>query len=269
MPASNGYSELAALMFTTERPKIKIIFLSNCIASLLLWLTFQLLGHANLGSSSECFALAQVFVVLLVAPYLAASRTDTDNRTPKSAQMLLPNPIPSANPLLKRLTVSQIPLLCWVLLSTTFSFFTTEISIGKVLAMLIVLTLYSFSAGAVGMWGARVFKDVIFGTEFTCFIWVVLIGSAFMLKPLARYIENPQPMFQPILHLNPLIAVCNIFDGMDIFRNPLFYALTPLTDYVYAYPPWYVSCFWQLVLGSVCFLWTWGLYRSPTCAATN
>lgn len=256
-------------VYETDRIKLKIFFFSIGIASLLQWLAFQLLIHANLGSSTRCFALAQVFVVLLVAPYLAASRIHIESRTLISAQMLLLSSIPSANPLLKRLIISQIPLLCWVLLSTSFSFFTTDISIGKVLAMLVVLTFYSFSAGAVGMWGVRVFKDVIFGTEFACFIWSILIGSAFILKPLARYVDNVQPMIQPILHLNPLMAVCNIFDGWDIFRNPLFYMLTPLTDYVYSYPPWYINCFWQLVLGGGCFLWTWRLFRSPKSATTN
>lgn len=251
-----------------DRIKFKIIFLSIGIASLLQWLTFQLLIHANLGSSAECFALAQVFVVLLVAPYLAASSTNIDNRSLISTQMLFLSPIRSANPLLKRLIISQIPLLCWVLLSTSFSLLTTEASIGKVIAMLVVLTLYSFSAGAVGMWGVRVFNDVIFGAEFACFIWAILIGSAFYLKPFGRYIENIQPMIQPILQLNPLIAVCNIFDGMDIFRNPLFYTLTPLIDYVYSYPPWIVSCFWQLVIGGGCFLWTLVLYRSSKFATT-
>lgn len=257
------------IVYEADRIKLKIIFLSIGIASLLQWLTFQLLIHANLGSSAECFALGQGFVVLLVAPYLAASSTNIENRTLISTQMLLLSSIPSANPLLKRLIISQIPLLCWVLLSTSFSFFTTDISIGKVLPMLVVLTLYSFSAGAIGMWGVRVFKDVIFGTEFAYFLWSILIGSAFILKPLARYVENVQQIIQPVLHLNPLIAVCNIFDGWDIFRNPVFYMLTPLTDYVYSYPPWYVNCFWQLVLGGGCFLWTWRQFRTPKFVTTN
>lgn len=252
-----------------DRISVKVIFITIGTASLLQWLTFQLLIHGNLGSSSECFALAQVFVVLLVASYLGASSVNTDIQTPISAQILLLNPIYSVNHILKRLIISQLPLICWVLLSTSFSFLATEITLQKALVMLVVLILYSISAGAVGMWGARVFKDVIFGTEFACFLWAVLIGSAFILKPLSRYIDDIQPLISPVLHLNPLIAVCNIFDGIDIFRNPLFYELTPITSYVFSYPPWYVSCFWQLVIGGVCFLWTWGLFRSPKFATAN
>lgn len=246
----------------TERISIKILFITISISSLLQWLVYGLLNHVNLGSTAQCFSLAQVFVVLLVAPYLASTNMVFDNRTTPSTQMFLLRPIFSAKPLLKRLFISLIPLLCWVYLSTGIALIITEVSIGKGLLMIVVLTLYSFSTGAIGMWCARVLKDVFFGTELAYFILGVLLGSAFILKPLARYIDNIPPMIPPVLHLNPLIAVCNIFDGWDIFRNPLFYELTPITSYVFTYPPWYVSCFWQLVIGGCCFLWTWQLYIS-------
>ncbi len=246
----------------TKHISIKIIFISLGIASLLQWLVYGLLNHANLGSTAECFSLAQVFVVLLVAPYLASPNIVSDNQPTPSAQMLFLRPIFSIIPLFKRLFISLIPLLCWVYLSTGFALIVTEVTIGKSLAMIVVLTLYSISAGAVGMWGARVLKDEFYGTEFAYFIWGVLLGSAFLLKPLGRYIDDIQPMVQPILHINPLIAVCSIFDGWDIFRNPLLYELTPITYFVYSFPPWYVSCFWQLVISGCCFLWTWKLYRS-------
>ncbi len=256
-------------IFETERISIKIIFISIVIASFLQWLVYGLLIHANIGSTSVCFSLAQVFVVLLVAPYLASLNIVTDNQTPPFFQVLLLRQNFSTIFLLKRFIFSQIPLFCWVFLSTGLALIVTEITIDKVLSVIVVLTLYSLSAGAVGVWCARAFKDAIFGTEFAYFIWGVLLGSAFILKPLARYIDNVQPMIQPILHLNPLIAVCNIFDGMDVFRNPLFYELTPITYYVYSYPPWYVSCFWQLVIGGCCFLWTWQLYRSSNFAVID
>ncbi len=254
------------LVFEIERISIKTFFISIGIASLLQWLIYGLLNYANLGPTAECFSFAQVFVVLLVAPYLAATNMVSDDRTMPSTQILLLRPIFTAKPLLKRLFSSLIPLLCWVYLSTGLALIVSDITIGKVLAMIVVLTLYSFSAGAVGMWGARVLKDTFLGTEFAYFIWSVLLGGAFILKPLARYIDNIPPMIPPVLHLNPLIAVCNIFDGWDIFRNPLFYNLTPITSYVFTYPPWYISCFWQLVIGGCCFLWTWKLYRSSNFA---
>ena len=233
------------------------------ITSLLQWLTYQLLIHANLGSSSECFALAQTFVVLLVAPYLAASSVvQSESRSAVSAQLLSLTPISFGKRLLIRLTISQIPLLFWIFLSTSFALFVAGMPPGKALKMLVVLWFFSFSVGAVGMWGAHVLRDNIFGTALTYFLLGILVSSAFLLKSLGRYIDNLQPIIQPILHLNPLIAVCNIFDGLDIFRNPLLYDRTPITDYVFSYPPWYVCGFWQLVIGGCCFLWTWYRFRS-------
>jgi len=224
------------------------------IASLLQWLVYQLLTHAKLGSPALCFALAQVFVVLLVAPYLAASSL---SQSVASAHQLSLTPISFGKSLLIRLTMSQIPLLCWVFLSICLAVFVTDVSIGKALKMLVVLGFYSLSTGAVGMCGARLLKDVIFGAELAYVLSGILIGSVFLLTPFGRYINNIQPIIQPVLNLNPLIAVCNIFDGLDIFRNPLLYHKTPITDYDFSYPPWYLNTFWQFTIGGCCFMWTW------------
>jgi hypothetical protein len=250
------------VIIEAKRYNRMIILICISIVSFLQWVTFQLLTQAKLGSSSECFALAQVFVVLLVAPYLAASREQSESRSASSAQLLSLTPISFGKRLLIQLIVSQIPLLCWIFFSTVFAVFVTDTSIGKALKMIVVLGIYCISAGAVAMWGAHVLRDNIFGTALTYFLLCILVSSAFLLKPLGRYIDNLQPIIQPILHLNPLIAVCNIFDGLDIFRNPLLYDRTPITDYVFSYPPWYVCGFWQLVIGGCCFLWTWYRFRS-------
>ena len=57
------------------------IALTVLLASCLSWVIYLLLARAKLGSPTECFALAQVCVVLLAAPYLAAytSRTEDDS----------------------------------------------------------------------------------------------------------------------------------------------------------------------------------------------
>ena len=229
-------------------------FICIGIASFLQWLIYQLLTQAKLGSSAECFALAQTFVVLLVAPYLAAISVQSGNRGGSSAQLLSLSPIPFGKRLLMGLAISQIPLLCWVFLSTVFALFASDMSIGKGMKMLVVLGLYSFSTGAVSMLGTYVLRDNIFGTGLTYFFLCILMGSAFLLMPLGRYINNLQPVISPVLHLNPLIAVCNIFDGMDIFRTPLLYERTPITSYDFSYPSWYVITFWQLLIGGCCFL---------------
>ncbi len=243
----------------TKQYNRKTIVVCIGTASFLHLLIYQLLTHAKLGSPAECFALAQVCVVLLVSPYLAASGM---SKSAASAQQLALTPISSGKPLLMQLAISQIPLLCWVFLSTCLAVFVTDVSIGKALQMLAVLGFYSFSTGAVGMWGARLFKDVIFGAELAYGLSGILIGSVFLLTPFGRYINNIQPIIQPVLHLNPLIAVCNIFDGLDIFRNPLLYHKTPITDYDFSYPPWYLNAFWQFTIGGCCFLWTWYMIKS-------
>jgi len=237
------------------------------IASFLQWLIYQLLTHAKLGSSAECFALAQTFVVLLVAPYLASISVQSESRGGSSAQLLSLSPISFGKRLLMGLAISQIPLLCWIFLSTGFALFASDMLIGKAVTMLVVLGLYSFSTGAVGMLGAYVLRDNIFGTGLTYFLLCILIGSAFLLMPLGRYVDNLQSIIQPVLHLNPLIAVCNIFDGMDIFRTPLLYERTPITSYDFSYPSWYIIAFWQLLISTCCFLLTWLMCRPTKSAA--
>ena len=223
------------------------------LASFLSWVIYLLLERAKLGAPAECFTFAQACVVLLVAPYLAACA----NRTEYHGNLLLLSPISSRNLLLRTLVTSQVPLLCWVFLSTGFLFFAMELSFVKALQMLAVLGIYSLSAGAIGMWGAKVFRDALFGTEFVYLLWCALVGSMFLLTPLERYIDNVQSIIPLVLHANPLIAVCAILGEMDIFRTPLLYELTPIPSYLFAYPPWYLVCFWQVLIGGMCLFGTW------------
>ncbi len=246
---------------------MKAFFVCIGIASFLQWLTYQLLTHAKLGSSAECFALAQTFVVLLVAPYLAALRVQSQSREDSSAHLLSLSPISFSKRLLIGLVIGLLPLLCWIFLSTCFALFATDMPIEKAVKMLVVFGLYSFSAGAVATSGASVLHDNIFGTAATYFFFCILISSPFLLMPLKRYIDNLQPIIQPVLHLNPIIAVFNIFDGMDVFRNPLFYERTPITDYDFSYPSWYVIGFCQLLITGCCFLFTWQICRTSKLTA--
>ena len=245
---------------------------SACIiASFLLWIIYQLLMHMKLGLPAECFFMAQVCVVLLIAPYLAAYAVHTgflrtrfnSHAAPSTARLIVLSPISSGRCLLRQLVMSQVPVLSWVFLSTIVALLLTNVPFTDALQMLMILTVYSMSAGAVGMLGAQVFKEALFGAEFATLLWCVLIGSAFLLNPLGRYVDNLQPFLPPVLHLNPLIAMCGIFEGLDIFRNPLLYELTPVTSYDYRYPkPWYLVGVWQLVIGGCCFLGAWWTCRS-------
>ena len=134
--------------------------------------------------------------------------------------------------------------------------------------MFVILAVYSASAAAVGVWGAQVFRDALFSAECATLLWCALIGGAFLLNPLKRYVDDLQPFIPPVLHLNPLIVVCCIFEGLDIFRNPLLYELTPVPSYVFYYPkPWYLVGIWQIVMGGCCFLGAWQISRSRRDAA--
>ena len=233
------------------------------IASLLLYLIYRVLVQAKLGLPIECFFMAQIFVVLLVAPYLAARAVQGDFlNTSCDAQGALA-PISTGHRLLRLLLISQIPMLTWVFLFTGAALFVTRIPFAKALQMCLILGIYSMSAAAVGICGVQVFRDALFSAEFATLLWCVLIGGAFLLNPLQRYVDDLQPFIPPVLHLNPLIVVCCIFEGLDIFRNPLLYERTPVPSYVFYYPkPWYLVGIWQIVIGGCCFLGAWQISRS-------
>ena len=248
---------------------LKTLIACLATASFLLWAIYQLLMQAKLGLPIECFFMADVCVVLLVAPYLAAytihtgfHSTPSDSPSAGSAVSLLRlSPISSGWQLLRVLLISQVPLLCWVFISAAIAFFITSVPFTKLLQMLIILGVYSVSAAAVGVWGAQVFKDALFGAECAYLLWCVLIGGAFLLVPVDRYVGNIQPFISPVLHLNPIIAVCYIFE-MDLFRTPLIYELVPVGSFDYANAPWYLVGFWQLLIGICCFLAAWQICRS-------
>jgi hypothetical protein len=245
--------------------------LSVCIiASFLLWIIYQLLMRLKLGLPIECLFMAQVCVVLLIAPYLAAYAVHTGFSgtrfnacaVPSTARLLTLSPIFSGQWLLRQLVISQVPVLGWVFLSTFVTLFVTNLPFTKALQMIGILGVYSLSAGAVGMWGAHVFRDALFGAEFATLLWCALIGGAFLLNLLESYVDDLQPFISPVLHLNPLIAVCGIFEGMDIFRKPVLYELTPVTSYNHVYPnPWYLVGVWHLVIGGFGFLGAWRMHR--------
>ena len=236
------------------------------IASSLLWIIYQLLIHIKLGLPIECFFMAQVCVVLLIAPYLAAYAVHTGFSGTRfnahTARLLTLSPIFSGQWLLRQLVMSQVLVLGWVFLSTFVALFATNLPLTKALQMVLILGIYSLSAAAVGMWGAHIFRDALFGAEFATLLWCVLMGGAFLLNPLERYVNNLQLFISPVLHLNPLIAVCGIFEGMDIFRKPVLYELTPVTSYDYRYPnPWYLIGVWHLVIGGFSFLGAWRMCK--------
>ena len=250
--------------YTSSVQSVQLILRSTIVcvatASFLLWAIYRLLVQAKLALPVDCFFMAQACVVFLIAPYLAASSFlggyFGSLSTSSTASLLRLSPISSGWQLLRTLLISQVPLLCWIFLSTAIALFVTNTPFVKMLQMFTILVVYSLSSGTVGMWGARVFKDVLFGMECAYLLGCVLIGGVFLLAPVDRYVDNIQPMISPVLHINPLIAVCYIFE-IDPFRSPLVYKLTPVGSYHVPYTPWYVVGFWQLLIGICCFFGVW------------
>lgn len=249
--------------FETEQNNPKSVFIVTVVASFLQWVLYELIFSVKIGLNTECFAFAQIFVVFLSAPYLTAMRLRQESRSSDSGIMFVLSTTSVGKSILRILIISLIPMAGWILLSSVFAAVVIGMPIVKVLNMIVVLTLFSLAAGSVGMCGARALRDTLFGTLCTYLLLGVLISSAFLIKPLERYVNDLQPVFEPILHLNPVLAVCTIFDGLDVLRNPLFYELTPITYHDYTYPAWYMNIFWQLVIGVCSFLWTWWMCR-PT-----
>lgn len=249
--------------FETERITPKSIFIVIVVASFLQWLLYQLLLSVKIGLNAECFAFAQIFVVLLSAPYLTAISFRQESRYVDSGIVFVLSATSVGKSILRILIISLIPIVGWILLSLIFAVVVIGMPIMKALNMIVVLTLFSLAVGSVGMFGSRAFRDTLFGSLFIYLLLGILISSAFLIKPLERYINDLQPVFEPILHLNPVIAVCTIFEGLDVLRNPLFYELTPIPYHDYTYPAWYMNIFWQLIIGGCSFLWTWWMC-SPT-----
>lgn len=255
----------------TKKKKDLIRQVAICfgIASFLQWIISELFILAKLGSEAECYAIAQTFVVLIVAPYLGAiSVRSQSNSVYYSDSYLLTNPSVRYQ-LLKHLLISQIPLFIWIFLSTTFSLFYTTNSHIKLIQTFIVLGVYCLVTGTFGICSARIFRDSIFGTECTYVILSIFIGSPFLLMPLDRYFHSIQEFIQPILHLNPIIAICHIYDGIDIFRTPLLYELTPITSYDFSYPKWYIISFLFILLGCCSFVWTWLICKNNRALKSN
>ena len=244
---------------------LKTFLVCIAVGSFLLWAFYQLFVQAALGSPVECFFMAHVCVVLLIAPFFAADTIQADFirwRFDSPAASLLRLSTASLGwQLLRLLLISQVPMLCWVFLSTAIAFLVTNPPLMKIGQMLIILSVYSVSAAAVGACGSLVCKDALFGAECAYLLGGVLISGAFLLVPADRYVGNIQPFIAPVLHLNPLIAVCHIFE-MDLFRTPLIYELVPIGSFDYANAPWYFVGFWQLLIGILCFFAAWQIYRS-------
>ncbi len=225
---------------------------------------YRLLLRAKLGGGPEVIFLSEGLLVLIVAPYLLVSTLATQFKTPDTQfetlsldELLLLSPTSSRSFLWRSIIVSQLPSICFLILSTLVLAISipliAEIPRTKILLLHLVFGVYIFSSAAIGALGWRIFCNQIFATELAYFIGLLLTGSVFLLSSVERYLDNVQSIIPPFLHLNPLIAVCHLL-RIDIFRTPYLYELTPIPSYLFVYPPWYIVCGWQALIGIGCFV---------------
>ncbi len=228
--------------------RLKTFFSCIFIATFLVWMLYELFTTVKFASPSLRFAITQVLVVLLAAPYLSARAVVTVSST----QLLVLSPVSLWRFALIRLIYSQSAVILWSFLSTGFLASVFYVGSATCLKLLAVLVICSITGAAVGAGAGLLCRDALFGTELTYLLWSVLIGGVFLLGPLDRYVDNIQSVIPPFLNVNPVMAACNLFFEEDIFRTPLLYDLTPVSSYVITYPSWYRICFWQLGLGVLC-----------------
>ena len=218
---------------------------------------YRLLSLLQLGGDADIVFFSAALVVLIAAPYLSARRLTRQFGTISSDELLLLSPIRSQFLVGHRVIISQIPTICFVILSpllfTIFVPSIREMPLSKILLLQVVLGVFIFSSAAIGALGWRIFGTELYATEFAYFIWLILIGGVLLLTPLERYVDNLKPFIPPFLKLNPLLAVRDLLE-IDIFRVRRLYGLTVVPDlYDSAYPSWYTVCAWQTLIGICCF----------------
>ena len=225
------------------------------IQSVLLLIVCQLLFLAKLGQYADLIFLSEALLVLIVSPYLACSGLNKYFAPLLSTNLLQLSRIRPRWIWLSVILGNQIYTFCFLLLvSIVFPILIpsiSDISHLQVVQLQLIFGIYIIVGASVGGFWWRVFRHEIFATEVTYLGWGFLIGGVFLLTPLDRYLENLERIIPPFLHLNPLMAVCNLLE-IDVFRTPHLYELTPIPSYRVVYPSWHIVCTWQTLIGICC-----------------
>ena len=228
------------------------ICIAVVIQSALLLGICQLLTRAKLGQFTNLIFLAEAILILIVSPCLACSALTKHHYSRLGDGLLSLSPIHSRTILVRLLIKSQIYSVCFLAVTMlVFTVSTSEILRYKVLLLHLVFMVFLFVGASIAALSWRIFRHTLFAVELTHIVWGLLIGGVFLLSPLDRFLDNIQPIIPPFLHINPLIAVCHLLE-FDIFRTPALYELTPVPSYLFVYPPWYVVCGWQVLIGIGC-----------------
>lgn len=255
---SRYYGDRLSLLMGQRR--MKRILITVAILCLLLLVVNQLLSHAKLTDSLGTMLLSEVFLVLIVSPYLSCRALANQFSELTSDKLLILSRIRSEGTLGATALSSQVPLICFVVLSVSifvlFNKSSGDLSYAKLLSYHLVLLATVFSSAFIGMLGWRFFCHEIYAVQFAYAVSLLMIGGVFILSPLNRYmgtllIFDRFSVIPVFLFINPLIAVCQLLE-IDIFRAPHLYELTPLPSYLFVYPKWYAICGLQVLVGLCC-----------------
>ncbi len=238
------------------------VFIAAVILCLLLSVINQLLSRAELTDSLGTIFLSEILLVLIASPYFSSRALADRFRDASSDEFLVFSRIRPEGALGAAAMKSQVPLICFVVLSASvFAIFdksSSDVSTTVLLPYHAALLATVFSSALIGMLGWRIFCNEIHAVQFAYAVSLLMVGGVFLLSPLDRYIGTLTiagrisiiPVF---LSINPLIAVCQLLE-IDIFRAPNLYELTPLPSYLYVYPKWYTVCAVQVLVGFCCLL---------------
>jgi hypothetical protein len=236
------------------------ILITITILGLLLLAVNQLLSHLRLTHSLGTIFLSEIFLVLIVSPCFSSRALANQFREATSDKLLVLSRIRPGSTLGAIAISSQVPLVCFAVLSASAFVLVNEsshdVSYATLFSYHLVLLATVFSSAFIGMLGWRIFCHEIHAVQFAYAASLLMIGGVFLLSPLNRYIGTlliaDQFSIIPVfLFMNPLIAVCQLLE-IDIFRAPHLYELTPLPSYLFVYPKWYAVCGFQVLVGLCC-----------------
>ena len=222
------------------------------------WLVW--LGKIKLGSFPEIIFLSEALVIFLLSPVLTCCEP---NLIGSNSLVYLPK-YQRCRFIIDLLGRQLIGLWCAIFISSLIWLiinWTTDVLIilsFRLLFLHLTLAIFAFAGGVSGIFGQYLFRShqqmrFVYAVQPAIAWWGFLILSPFFLIPLDRYLTDLQPVIPYFLHLNPLVAICQLLEH-DIFRTPYLYRILPVASYHFIYPPWWAICGWQILL-AVGILW--------------
>jgi len=256
----------------------KKITIALILQGCFLFFIFVLLTAAKLNDAVKVFFLAETGLILLAAPLSTSSVVNSAAKR-QNAQQLLTSPLTTTEILFGKLIGLEFYNLIFLVLSFLISsviatIFWKNISLLAILKIHIILLIYLYSCGALGVCCSAICRNAFYATELAYSILAIFISNIVLIEPLIRWGCNSSIMIRLALHTNPFVSVSTALK-YDIFRTEYLYNLSPVASYAYVYPKWYLIGCWYILGGGMCFLISACLFRrriatsSDTCPENN